>query len=39
MTKLSIKDQAPDFTLPTDNGGSVTLSSLIGKKTGDLFLS
>ncbi|HWK46734.1 MAG TPA: thioredoxin-dependent thiol peroxidase [Stellaceae bacterium] len=29
---LSIGDPAPDFTLPTDGGGSVTLSALRGKK-------
>ena len=28
---LNIGDQAPDFTLPTDGGGSVTLSALRGK--------
>lgn len=28
---LSIGDAAPDFTLPTDNGGSVTLSELAGR--------
>jgi peroxiredoxin Q/BCP len=27
---LAIGDAAPDFTLPTDGGGSVTLSALIG---------
>ncbi|MBO6674481.1 MAG: thioredoxin-dependent thiol peroxidase [Rhizobiales bacterium] len=30
-TKVSEGDSAPDFTLPTDNGGSVTLSALRGK--------
>ncbi|HUB96723.1 MAG TPA: redoxin domain-containing protein, partial [Stellaceae bacterium] len=25
-------DKAPDFTLPTDGGGTVTLSKLKGKK-------
>lgn len=29
---LTIGDEAPDFTLPTDSGNSVTLSSLRGKK-------
>ncbi len=29
---LSIGDQAPDFTLPTDGQGELTLSSLRGKK-------
>jgi len=29
---LSIGDPAPDFTLPTDGGGSVSLSALRGKK-------
>jgi peroxiredoxin Q/BCP len=29
---LEIGDKAPDFTLPTDGGGSVTLSKLKGKK-------
>lgn len=28
---LSVGDPAPDFTLPTDGGGSVTLSDLKGK--------
>ncbi|SOD89291.1 thioredoxin-dependent thiol peroxidase [Caenispirillum bisanense] len=28
---LSVGDTAPDFTLPTDGGGSVTLSDLRGK--------
>ena len=28
---IAIGDQAPDFTLPTDGGGSVTLSALRGK--------
>jgi thioredoxin-dependent peroxiredoxin len=28
---LDIGDKAPDFTLPTDGGGSVTLSKLKGK--------
>jgi thioredoxin-dependent peroxiredoxin len=28
---LDIGDQAPDFTLPTDGGGAVTLSALRGK--------
>lgn len=30
-TKVSEGDVAPDFTLPTDGGGSVTLSALQGK--------
>jgi peroxiredoxin Q/BCP len=29
---LKVGDKAPDFTLPTDGGGSVTLSKLKGKK-------
>jgi peroxiredoxin Q/BCP len=29
---LDVGDKAPDFTLPTDGGGSVTLSKLKGKK-------
>jgi peroxiredoxin Q/BCP len=29
---LKVGDAAPDFTLPTDGGGSVTLSKLRGKK-------
>jgi peroxiredoxin Q/BCP len=32
MTDLAINDQAPDFTLPTNGGGAVSLSSLLGKK-------
>jgi peroxiredoxin Q/BCP len=28
---LDVGDKAPDFTLPTDGGGSVTLSALRGK--------
>jgi peroxiredoxin Q/BCP len=31
MTELQIGDTAPDFTLPTDNDGEVTLSDLRGK--------
>ncbi len=31
-TALNIGDQAPDFTLPTDGGGALTLSSLQGQK-------
>lgn len=30
-TKVSEGDSAPDFSLPTDGGGSVTLSALQGK--------
>lgn len=30
--RLSPGDPAPDFTLPTDDGGSVTLSELRGRK-------
>ena len=30
--RLAPGDQAPDFTLPTDNGETVTLSSLRGRK-------
>jgi peroxiredoxin Q/BCP len=29
---LSVGSPAPDFTLPTDNGGTVTLSEFLGKK-------
>jgi peroxiredoxin Q/BCP len=29
---LDVGDSAPDFTLPTDGGGELTLSSLRGKK-------
>ena len=32
MTRLSPGDQAPDFTLPTDTGEEVTLSSLRGRR-------
>ncbi len=32
QTRLSPGDTAPDFTLPTDDGGSVTLSELRGRK-------
>ncbi len=32
MTRLSPGDTAPDFTLPTDDGSSVTLSALRGRK-------
>ena len=28
---VNVGDKAPDFTLPTDGGGSVTLSQLHGK--------
>ncbi len=31
MSELNIADQAPDFTLPTDGGGSVALATLAGK--------
>ncbi|MGH1457189.1 MAG: thioredoxin-dependent thiol peroxidase [Alphaproteobacteria bacterium] len=31
MTALKIGDAAPDFTLPTDGGGELTLSELRGK--------
>ena len=30
---LKVGDEAPDFTLPDDNGGKVTLSSFRGKKS------
>jgi peroxiredoxin len=30
---LKVGDRAPDITLPSTDGGSVTLSSLIGKST------
>lgn len=32
MTDLKIGDQAPDFTLPTDGNGEVTLSKFSGEK-------
>jgi peroxiredoxin Q/BCP len=32
QARLSPGDTAPDFTLPTDDGGSVTLSELRGRK-------
>ena len=32
MTELNIGDAAPDFTLPTDGNGSITLSDYKGKK-------
>tara|TARA_B100001093_G_scaffold479088_1_gene507798 strand:- start:41 stop:526 length:486 start_codon:yes stop_codon:yes gene_type:complete len=32
MPDLKEGDKAPDFTLPTDGGGEITLSSLKGKK-------
>jgi peroxiredoxin Q/BCP len=32
MSRLSPGDQAPDFTLPTDTGEEVTLSSLRGQR-------
>ncbi|MCB1556630.1 MAG: thioredoxin-dependent thiol peroxidase [Alphaproteobacteria bacterium] len=31
MTGLNIGDRAPDFTLPTDGGGTITLSALKGR--------
>lgn len=31
MTELNIGDKAPNFTLPKDNGGEISLSNLIGK--------
>ncbi len=31
-TRLSVGDMAPDFTLPSDSGGSIRLSALKGKK-------
>ncbi|HET9499206.1 MAG TPA: thioredoxin-dependent thiol peroxidase [Marmoricola sp.] len=31
-TRLSPGDTAPDFTLPTDDGGEVSLSGLLGRK-------
>lgn len=32
MSELTIGDTAPDFTLPTDGNGEITLSSLQGQK-------
>jgi peroxiredoxin Q/BCP len=32
MAKLTIGAPAPDFTLPTDGGGSISLAALRGKK-------
>jgi peroxiredoxin Q/BCP len=32
MTRLSIGDRAPDFSLPTDDGREVSLSGLRGRK-------
>ena len=32
MSELNVGDLAPDFTMPTDGGGEVSLSSLKGKK-------
>jgi peroxiredoxin Q/BCP len=32
MTQIAIGQKAPDFTLPTDGNGSVTLSKLTGQK-------
>lgn len=32
MPRLSVGDTAPDFTLPTADGGSVTLSGLRGRR-------
>lgn len=32
MSELSIGDKAPDFTLPTDGNGQITLSELKGQK-------
>jgi peroxiredoxin Q/BCP len=33
MSDLQIGDTAPDFTLPTDGSGTITLSALQGQKT------
>lgn len=32
MARLAVGDIAPDFTLPTDDGGTLSLSSLRGRK-------
>lgn len=32
MTELAVTDQAPDFNLPTNGGGAVSLTGLSGKK-------
>lgn len=32
MSELEIADQAPDFSLPTNGGGLVSLTELLGKK-------
>src|SRR4030065_1116130 len=37
MTNVKIGDKAPDFTLQSDKGGSVTLSEFFGKKQVVLF--
>jgi peroxiredoxin Q/BCP len=29
---ININDKAPDFTLPANNGKTITLSSFLGKK-------
>jgi peroxiredoxin Q/BCP len=37
MSQVKVGDKAPDFTLPSNAGGNVTLSSFFGKKNVVLF--
>jgi peroxiredoxin Q/BCP len=37
MSEIAVGDLAPDFTLPTDGGGTVTLSALKGKSVAVYF--